>query len=632
MNTAHWQRLGIASKLSVITTLILLTTGLLLFGVTVGQITKATQQELAIRLKARLVWLVSACRDPAITGDFAVIEEVLAEHARLDDARHVSFGDSRGNHMVKNGKELALEAPDWFVNWLGIEHFKGQKIILVGGRNYGDVEVELSPNRAINTAWHNLRTITITSVLALGVMIAAIVFVLRRNLRPLDHLMAGTQAFAAGATSTRLRLDGSHEFRKVIDSFNQMADALETMLEQLRQAKITADAANLAKSRFLATMSHEIRTPMNGILGMAQMLLTPNLTDSQMREYARTILSSGQTLLLLLNDILDLSKIESGKLRLDSTIFEPETLLRETHTLYSGALLSKNLQLSHHWFGPLQQRYQADAHRLRQMLSNLVGNAVKFTQQGQISLHAREVGRDAQGVMLEFAVTDTGIGIPADKLDLLFKPFSQTENSTSREFGGSGLGLSIVANLAKAMAGTVGVESDYGKGSRFWFRVRVSATDKNTEARRFEREAPTTPTVTEPSLEGEVLVVEDNPVNCAVISAMLGQLGLDVSIVNDGQQAVQAMQQGLHHPALILMDLQMPVMDGYHATEYLRRWEAEQELPTIPIIALTADAFDEVRQHCLAVGMNDFLTKPIVMEDLRVAMRKWLPISTPTQH
>ncbi len=393
--------------------------------------------------------------------------------------------------------------------------------------------------------------------------------------------------------------------------------------ENLRRAVQAADAANHAKSRFLATMSHEIRTPMNGILGMAHMLLEPALSEAKRLEYARTVLTSGQTLMALLNDILDLSKIEAGKLRLETTVFEPAALIHDIQMLFEGAARIKAITLCAHWSGPRSQRYQADAHRLRQMLSNLMGNAIKFTPSGQISIEGREIERDAQGALLEFSVSDSGIGIAADKLDLLFKPFSQTDNSNTRQFGGSGLGLSIVHNLAAAMGGSVGVDSTPGKGSRFWLRIRAQYLASNAEARSTRRAQALPAKNTPANLQGLVLVAEDNPVNCMVIESLLTTLGLQVKLVNDGKQALDAIIQGTQ-PDVILMDLHMPVMDGYSAAEQIRQWERQHPHSRHPIIALTADAFEEDRRRCLAVGMDDFLTKPIAVAALQTALARWL--------
>jgi PAS domain S-box-containing protein len=398
--------------------------------------------------------------------------------------------------------------------------------------------------------------------------------------------------------------------------------------EALAQAKDAAEKASCAKSAFLATMSHEIRTPLNGVLGMAQMLLLPQLQEAQRLEYARTILSSGQTLLTLLNDILDLSKIEAGRFQLELGVVDPASLLSEIHTLFAGAAQAKQLVLTHAWSGPTGQRYITDSTRLRQMLANLVGNAIKFTASGAVAVVGREVAREGSHVELDFAVADTGVGIAPEQLCLLFQPFSQADSSTTRRFGGTGLGLSIVKNLAQVMGGGVGVQSTPGQGSRFWFRVMAQLCASDGNSRRTPRtagQAGAPPAGAR--LQGHVLVVEDNSVNAQVIAAMLHALGLGYEWLTDGQQAASAIAQGLRAD-LILMDLHMPVMDGYTATERIRAWEAQTGAAPRPIVALTADAFEEDRQHCLAVGMDDFLTKPIAMQALHGALERWLPVAS----
>jgi PAS domain S-box-containing protein len=392
------------------------------------------------------------------------------------------------------------------------------------------------------------------------------------------------------------------------------------------RAQEAAEAANVAKSRFLATMSHEIRTPMNGILGMAQLLLIPNLTEYERLDYARTILSSGQSLLKLLNDILDYSKIEAGKLQLELVPFSPERLIRDIQSLFVESARAKRLPLEVHWLGVAGQEYQADAHRLRQMLANLVGNAIKFTEQGQVRIEAREIEDQEGAVVLEFAVTDTGLGIPGDKQALLFLPFSQTDNSITRQHGGTGLGLSIVRELAMLMGGEAGVVSESGQGSRFWFRVHAERLRCHGEAVLQAGTLSGNPgRPIERSLAGQVLVVEDNPANRAIMKALLSKLGLSVLLAEDGRQCVELIEGG-ERPDLVLMDCQMPVMDGYAATERLRQWESE--MPSggpLPIVALTAEAFEEDRRRCLAVGMDDFLAKPVMVDDLKAMLKRWLP-------
>jgi signal transduction histidine kinase len=402
----------------------------------------------------------------------------------------------------------------------------------------------------------------------------------------------------------------------------QLAGLNAALEERAREA----EAANQAKSRFLATMSHEIRTPMNGILGMAQMLLLPGLNETERRDYARVIIGSGQTLLSLLNDILDLSKIEAGRYELLPIVFDPEQLIRETARLFAEQARAKGLAIQANWLGAPEACYRADATRLRQMLSNLINNAIKFTAQGFVRIEGRAVANGDDGDWLEFSVADSGIGIAADKLDLLFLPFSQVDASTTRQYGGTGLGLSIVRNLARLMGGDVGVESREGQGSRIWFRIHAQPVADAEERRRMPRDGdPPGPAAAAPALRhGHVLVVEDNPINSHVIESLLEKLGMSSHRAENGEEATNLIAGGAR-PDIILMDCQMPVLDGFAATERIRAWERQRGMPPIPIIALTAGAFEKDRERCLAAGMNDFLTKPLDFKDLRTSLEKWLP-------
>lgn len=392
---------------------------------------------------------------------------------------------------------------------------------------------------------------------------------------------------------------------------------------ELKQALALAQSATLAKSDFLATMSHELRTPLNGVLGMAQLLLMPQLSSADQQNYARTILSSGNSLLTLLNDILDLSKVEAGKLELNDDAYNPVQLLNTTVEAFKPLAQSKRLQLLASSQGLSSLSYWGDAHRLQQMLANFVGNAIKFTAQGQIQVQITQL-QDAHATWLEFSVQDSGIGIAADKQALLFMPFTQADSTTTRQFGGTGLGLSIVAKLAELMGGSHGLQSQEGQGSRFWFRVPVALPPAHTSSDGAPRSME--PMAMPGPLRGRVLVAEDNPVNRMVIGALLESLGLQAEFAENGHAAFEAVRHGPTFD-VILMDVQMPVMDGQQATYCIRQWESDSGATRTAIVALTAGAFAEDKQRCAEVGMDDFLTKPIDLPQLAQTLGRWLKVA-----
>ena len=387
--------------------------------------------------------------------------------------------------------------------------------------------------------------------------------------------------------------------RRLLD---RSRSALRQARAQARQGEVAAEGANAAKSTFLATMSHEIRTPLNGVLGMAQAMAGDEMSDRQ-RDRLSVIHRSGEALLAILNDVLDLSKIEAGKLELEQLEFELAEVARGAYSAFTALANKKGLSFALD-IEQARGRYIGDPTRLRQILYNLISNALKFTEQGEIRVVA---ARSAAG--LEISVSDTGVGIAPESLSKLFAKFDQLDSSTTRRFGGTGLGLAICRELAQLMDGEISVESDLGLGSKFTIRLPMQWVGEERAL------APVTATRTEtPEIALRVLAAEDNAVNQLVLKTLLHQMGVDPVVVENGRLAVEAWEAGDWD--VILMDVQMPVMDGLSATAAIRNREADLNRPRTPIIALTANAMSHQVEQYIAAGMDGHVAKPIQASEL----------------
>ncbi len=618
---------------------LLVTTGVHTF-IQAALVEEALTRQVVERAEAERPFFRASIASLLVTRDYATIAAVFRESAATNGLAHLALVDARGLTVACEGWDpdlhgLPLESDEPVAGPDGSLRLPFSIPIDYAGQHLGTLYygVSWAPIEAARA--EILRRGFIVGSISLVVALMMMEWLHALLMRPLARLREASEAIRKGEFDVTLPPTGGNDIGRVTESFRFMASeiaarirALEaseaaqrTLLEearlresQLADAKDKAEAAARAKARFLATMSHEIRTPLNGVLGLSSVLLDRHV-DPEQRRLVQLIQDSGEQLLGIVNDVLDYSKLDADKLALERVEFEPLRLTRDTVEGFKARAAAKGLAIGCETAPGVAERFAGDAVRVRQILDNLIGNAIKFTALGRIDVSLRML--DDPRASLEWRVADTGIGIPPERLGELFQDFMQVDSTTARRFGGTGLGLAICRRLVKLMGGEIAVKSQVGKGSVFAVRLPTRAVGPAPASAA----APAVRAIPEPARRGSglyVLAAEDNEINRYVIEKLLGGMGHDVVFAADGAEAVEL--AGRLRFDVVLMDIQMPTVDGITAAGRIRAMEGAGA--HVPIIALTAHAMAGDRESYLKAGMDDYVAKPVDPDDLARALAR----------
>jgi len=637
-----------------------------------------TEMDGALKSRGMLIarQLAPASEYGAFSGNREILQALAQAVMKEEDVNAIIITDDRNKTLAVSGRpsqfdfkaaaladvgqvdstgknSLVFAAPI-YQNESGIDEYglfdRAESHIGKKKKVLGRVYVELS---TVATQQRKNRFIMISITIGFFGLFGALLLALRMSrdvTHPLSRLLDAVVRMTHGNLDTRVAVDSGGELAELEQGFNDMAGELQSaysnmqerierrtrdlarLKEEAEQAKASAEFANQAKSQFLAHVSHEIRTPLNGLIGFLG-LMGKTRIDNIQQDYLRICETSSRTLLAIINDILDLSKIEAGKLSIECLAFDLGDLIEQCILFYTPSAQSKGLRLILEIDRGMPANLMGDPARIRQILANLLGNAIKFTHSGAITVTVKHLDGGDGSACVEICVADTGIGMTDEQLGQLFQPFSQGDASITRRYGGTGLGLAISQRLVELMNGTIAVESTAGKGSLFTISLCLKEAGGDTAllpsrpVESMEREnSPVQeerPVPSALSAQLHILVVDDNEINRKLNTILLHQWGVAVDEAADGVAAVEAC--GRRHYDLILMDVHMPVMDGIEATRRIRTLQEGGK--AIPVVALTANALSGDRERYLAAGMDDYLEKPLTEETLRKTLEKWLPLT-----
>jgi len=592
--------------------------------------------------------LAPALEYAMVSGNSQVVDQLLSSSLRYSHADWIRVSDIHGNQIgfaSRNGvasdpvqpdqyevyeAEILQQAinmhPDTVGDW-----FEPESGITATALSLGSVQVGVSTGLLADRRQDILWTSLLIGISLLTVTILVIRYYINTILAPIQQISGRIEKLIQRDYSIE-PVNREHTSREVLDiehQLNELAVHLGSLISARDQiqtdselARVKAEEASSSKSEFLATMSHELRTPLNAVLGMIDQIGEEPLTETQQQNLT-IAREATEDFLTVISDILDYTRLDGDHVPLESQAFDLRKLINNCTATYRHVAEQQKLELSLSFFGewPEKPLVIGDAGRLRQILAGLIDNAIKYTADGFIEIQAGCFLLEDNFIALNCAITDSGSGIPIERLQDIFNTFEQVDSGDSRAYGGTGLGLSLVQRLVEILGGHIQVETDLGKGSSFRFEVPF---ELDTESLPQETQAPVSaPREPDPDA-ARALVIEDNPVNQRVAATMLTRLGFVPDTARDGREALELVKDSPYRYAVVLMDCQMPVMDGYETTRRLRQWEHQQHWTEVPVIALTADASPATEKSCLSCGMNDYLTKPVRKETLQVVLSRWL--------